>query len=124
MVLHEGGRWDVGASEKSVLLERISEHDDRLFEDLLAPDVARNLADLLNKFADKVDGSGDKDKTDESDKDETDDEDKTDDEDDEDDEDEDDDDSDEDESDKDDRSKKDDESKSKKKKKKKDDSSD
>lgn len=61
MVLHEGGRWDVGTKNNSVHVERISESDDRLFEDLLSPDVARNLAGLLTKYANKLDDKDDSD---------------------------------------------------------------
>lgn len=55
MVRHEGGRWDVGAEDNAVYLERISESDERLFDDLLSPQEARELAGLLTKYADKAD---------------------------------------------------------------------
>jgi hypothetical protein len=58
MVRHEGARWDVGAKDNAVYLERISESDERLFDDLLAPEEARELAGLLTKYADKLDESG------------------------------------------------------------------
>ena len=70
---HEGGRWDVGAKSNTVYLERISEDDERLFADALAPEEARDLAGLLTKFADKADraeeadDTGDSDKADDSD---------------------------------------------------------
>ena len=67
MVRHEGGRWDVGTKNNAVYLERISESDERLFDDLLAPEEARELAGLLTKYADKLDESEDSDKSDESD---------------------------------------------------------
>lgn len=51
----EGGRWDVGIEHNAVYLERISEDDDRLFEDALEPEEARQLAGLLKKYADKLD---------------------------------------------------------------------
>jgi hypothetical protein len=57
MVRHEGARWDVGAKDDAVYLERISESDERLFDDLLAPEEARELAGLLTKHADKLDES-------------------------------------------------------------------
>ncbi|MDT5260857.1 MAG: hypothetical protein QOD10_5937 [Mycobacterium sp.] len=67
MVSNEGGRWDVGVKDNAVNLERISEGDERLFDDLLAPEEARELAGLLTKYADKVDESKDSDESDESD---------------------------------------------------------
>jgi hypothetical protein len=67
MVRHEGGRWDVGSQKNAVYLERISESDERLFDDLLAPEEARELAGLLTKYADKLDESEDSDKSDKSD---------------------------------------------------------
>jgi hypothetical protein len=67
MVRHEGGRWDVGTKNNAVYLERISESGERLFDDLLAPEEARELAGLLTKYADKLDESEDSDKSEESD---------------------------------------------------------
>jgi hypothetical protein len=58
MARHEGGRWDVGAEDDAVYLERISESDEELFADALAPDEARQLAGLLTKYADKLDEAG------------------------------------------------------------------
>lgn len=55
MVHQEGGRWDVGIENNAVYLERVSEDDDRLFDDALEPDEARQLAGLLTKYADKLD---------------------------------------------------------------------
>jgi hypothetical protein len=66
MARHEGGRWDVGAEDNGVYLERISESDEHLFEDLLAPAEARELAGLLTKYADKLDESDEPEDTDES----------------------------------------------------------
>jgi hypothetical protein len=63
MVGQDGGRWDVGAKNNAVYLERISESDERLFDDLLAPEEARELAGLLTKYADKLDKSEDSDKS-------------------------------------------------------------
>jgi hypothetical protein len=68
MVRHEGGRWDVGTKNNAVYLERISESDERVFDDLLAAEEARELAGLLTKYADKLDESEDSDKSDDSDK--------------------------------------------------------
>ena len=65
MVRHEGGRWDVGTKDDAVYLERISGSDERLFDDSLAPEEARELAGLLTKYADKLDES---DKSEDSDK--------------------------------------------------------
>jgi hypothetical protein len=68
MVRHDGGRWDVGAKNNAVNLERISESDERLFDDSLAPEEARELAGLLTKYADKLDESEHSGKSDKSDK--------------------------------------------------------
>lgn len=67
MVRHRGGRWDVGTKNNAVYLERISESDERLFDDLLAAEEARELAGLLTKYADKLDESGGSDEADEAD---------------------------------------------------------
>jgi hypothetical protein len=66
MARHEGGRWDVGTKNKAVYLERISESDERLFDDSLAPEEARELAGLLTKYADKLGESEDSDDADDS----------------------------------------------------------
>ncbi|HUE31615.1 MAG TPA: hypothetical protein VMQ38_01585 [Mycobacterium sp.] len=68
MVRHEGGRWDVGTKNDAVYLERISESDERLFDDSLEPAEARELAGLLTKYADKLDSSDDTDGSEDSDK--------------------------------------------------------
>jgi hypothetical protein len=65
MVRQEGGRWDVGTQNNAVYLERISENDKRLFDDLLAPEEARELAELLTKYAAKLE-KADSNKTDDS----------------------------------------------------------
>ncbi|MGB9306097.1 MAG: hypothetical protein WCB92_21180 [Mycobacterium sp.] len=57
MASKEGGRWDVGTKDNAVCLERISDSDERLFDDLLEPEEARELAGLLTKYADKADES-------------------------------------------------------------------
>jgi hypothetical protein len=64
MIRHEGGRWDVGTKNNAVYVERISESDERLFDDLLAPEEARELAGLLTKYADKSDKSDESDESD------------------------------------------------------------
>ncbi|MEE6175205.1 hypothetical protein [Mycobacterium sp. 050134] len=61
MVRHEGGRWDVGSEGNAVYLERISEDDEQLFDDLLSPEEARGLAGLLSKYADKAEDFDDSD---------------------------------------------------------------
>jgi hypothetical protein len=66
MVGHEGGRWDVATKHDGVYVERISESDERLFDDLLAPEEARELAGLLTKYADKLDKSEDSEDSDKS----------------------------------------------------------
>ncbi len=66
MVSQEEGRWDVSVKSNAVCVERISDSDKQLFEDLLAPKEARELAGLLTKFADKVDESEKAEKSDES----------------------------------------------------------
>lgn len=69
MVSQKGGRWDVGTKDNAVYLARVSESDERLFDDVLAPDEARDLAGLLTKYADKAAESGDAQKeSDESDR--------------------------------------------------------
>jgi hypothetical protein len=67
MVRHEGARWDVGTESNAVHVERISDSDKRLFDDLLAPEEARELAGLLTKYADKLDESRDSDRSADSD---------------------------------------------------------
>ena len=67
MVRHEGARWDVSIKDNAVYVERISDSDKRLFDDSLASEEARDLAELLTKYADKLDESGDSDDSDESD---------------------------------------------------------
>ncbi|OCB20861.1 hypothetical protein A5674_04400 [Mycobacterium malmoense] len=68
MVRQEGGRWDVGIKDKAVYLERVSDGDERVFDDSLDSGEARKLAELLTKFADKLDNSND-DEDDEDDED-------------------------------------------------------
>ena len=68
----EGGQWNVATKENTVYLERVSEDDKQLFEDLLAPEEARQLARLLRKHADSISES-DSDEDDDDDDDEDDD---------------------------------------------------
>jgi hypothetical protein len=68
MVRQEEGRWDVSVKSNAVCVERISDSDKQVFEDLLAPREARALAGLLTKFADKVDESAKSDESEKSDK--------------------------------------------------------
>jgi hypothetical protein len=76
MVEHEGGQWNVATKENEVYLERVSEDSERLFDDSLAPEEARELARLLTKHADGISESAKSAKSDESDKDEDDESDK------------------------------------------------
>jgi len=107
----EGGRWDVGVKGNIVYLARVSDDGERLFEDQVAAHEARQLAELLTKYAgkadeadpDRSDDDGDEKKDKKSDKDDDDDDDK-----DKDDDDDDDDEKDDDDDEKDDEDKKDD----------------
>ena len=71
MAEKEGGQWDVGVKDNVVFLARINDDGERLFEDQLAPEEARHLAELLRKYAGKVDESKPDDRS--TDKDEDDD---------------------------------------------------
>lgn len=71
MVRHEGGRWDVGVKDAAVYVERISDSDERVFEDSLTAEEARDVAGLLTKYADKLDEARDADKAKETDESET-----------------------------------------------------
>ena len=70
MVEHEGGQWNVATKENEVYLERVSEDSERLFDDSLAPEEARQLARLLTKHADGISESAKSAKDDDSDEDE------------------------------------------------------
>ncbi|OBA62495.1 hypothetical protein A5647_07965 [Mycobacterium sp. 1100029.7] len=72
MADQEGSRWDVSLKSNAVCLERISDEEDQVFEDSLSAEEARKLGQLLTKFADKLDESGDKDDKDDSDNDDSD----------------------------------------------------
>lgn len=54
MAEHEGGQWNVAVKENEVYLERVSEDNERLFDDSLAPEEARQLARLITRHADKI----------------------------------------------------------------------
>jgi hypothetical protein len=78
MAEQQGGRWDVGVKDDAVFIARISDDDERVFEDLVAPEEARQLAELLRKYAGKADEADagdkkDKKKDDDEDKDKDDD---------------------------------------------------
>jgi hypothetical protein len=72
----EGSRWDVGTKDNVITLERFGEDDERVSEDVLEVQEARDLAALLTKHADKIESSDDKD--DSSDEDDSDDDDSSD----------------------------------------------
>ena len=58
--------WAVGMKDDAVYVERVSDSDERLFEDSLAADEARDLAGLLTKYADKLDQARDSDEADDA----------------------------------------------------------
>jgi hypothetical protein len=58
MAEHDGGQWNVATKENTVYLERVSEDGERLLDDALAPEEARQLARLLTKHADSISESG------------------------------------------------------------------
>jgi hypothetical protein len=68
MVRQEGSRWDVGTRDNVITLERFSDDDERVSEDVLEVEEARDLAALLTKHADKIESS-DKDSSDDDDSD-------------------------------------------------------
>ncbi|OBK44612.1 hypothetical protein [Mycobacterium sp. 1081908.1] len=68
MAPQDEGRWDVSIKSNAVCLERISDGDKQLFEDVLAPEEARKLAGLLTKYADKADEAGKSEDSEKSDK--------------------------------------------------------
>lgn len=59
MVREEGSRWDVGTRDNVITLERFDDSDERVSEDVLEVDEARELAALLTKHADRIESSGD-----------------------------------------------------------------
>jgi hypothetical protein len=62
MAEREGGQWNVAVKNNAVRLERVSESGERLYDDLLEPDEARQLGELLTKHAGKA---GESDESDE-----------------------------------------------------------
>ena len=72
MSRQEGSRWDVGTKDNVITLERFGDDDERVSEDVLQVDEARELAALLTKHADKLDSKDEKNSKDDSDEDESD----------------------------------------------------
>jgi hypothetical protein len=54
MAEREGGQWNVAVKNNAVHVERVTDSGEQLFDDLLDPDEARQLGDLLTKHARKV----------------------------------------------------------------------
>ncbi len=73
MVREKGSRWDVGTKDNTITLERFDDSDERVSEDVLEVEEARELAALLTKHADKLDSSDDGDSSDDDDSDDDDD---------------------------------------------------
>ena len=69
MTEREGGQWNVAVKNKAVHVERVSEDGEQLFDDVLDPDEARQLGELLTKHAGKV-GESEQSDSDESEDDE------------------------------------------------------
>jgi hypothetical protein len=67
MAEREGGQWNVAVKSNAVQLERVSESGEQLYEDLLEPDEARQLGELLTKHAGKVSESDESDDDQDSD---------------------------------------------------------
>ena len=63
MAEREGGQWNVAVRNNAVHVERVSDDGEQLYEDLLDPDEARQLGELLTKHAGKV---GESEQSDES----------------------------------------------------------
>jgi len=63
----EGSRWDVGTKDNVITLERFGDDDERVSEDVLEVQEARDLAALLTKHADKIESSGKDDSSDDDD---------------------------------------------------------
>lgn len=66
MARKEGSRWDVGTKDDTITLERFDDSNDRVSEDVLEVDEARELAALLTKHADKLESSDKGDSKDDS----------------------------------------------------------
>lgn len=64
MAEREGGQWNVAVKSNAVQLERVSESGEQLYDDLLEPDEARQLGELLIKHAGKVSESENSDESD------------------------------------------------------------
>ena len=54
MAEREGGQWNVAVKNNAVHIERVSDGGEQLFDDVLDPDEARQLGELLTKHAGKV----------------------------------------------------------------------
>jgi hypothetical protein len=65
MARQEGSRWDVGTKDNVITLERFDDSNERVSEDVLQVEEARDLAALLTKHADKLDSSDEDDSKDE-----------------------------------------------------------
>jgi hypothetical protein len=76
MAEKEGGQWDVGVKDNVVFVARVNDDGERVFEDQLAPEEARHLAELLRKYAGKVDESPSDDRSTDDDEDDDGDDDK------------------------------------------------
>jgi len=63
MAEREGGQWNVAVKNNAVHVERVSDSGEQLFGDVLDPDEARQLGELLTKHAGKV---GESEQSDES----------------------------------------------------------
>jgi hypothetical protein len=63
----EGSRWDVGTKDNVITLERFGDDDERVSEDVLEVEEARELAALLTKHADKIASNDQDDSEDEDD---------------------------------------------------------
>ncbi|HKV21800.1 MAG TPA: hypothetical protein VJR50_22430 [Mycobacterium sp.] len=55
MAEEEGGRWDVGVKDNVVYLARLSNDGERLFDEQLEAHEARQLGELLTKYAARAD---------------------------------------------------------------------
>jgi hypothetical protein len=79
MAEEEGGRWDVGVKDNQVFLVRLSNDGERLFDEQLEAHEARQLGELLTKFAARADEVNDRQDRDDDSDDDNDDDDKDDD---------------------------------------------
>ena len=67
MVRQEGSRWDVGTKDNTITLERFDDSNERVSEDVLEVEEARELAALLTKHADKLESNDEDDSNDDDD---------------------------------------------------------